>query len=168
MDKKKWTYVLIVIVSGLWIYNIYKTVQTLKTPDAVNSDFSDNYLSFSTGNSMKDTFLLVLPNKDPFLDVKFSRTNLNPTNDMGSVGLNKKINQSPPIKVLPQKTLWPKIQYYGFVKNRTKDHQLCVISVDNKLQKMAIGESFNNLKILDASIDSLKIQFLGEIKSIPK
>ena len=82
--------------------------------------------------------------------------------------VNKAPKQAPPEKVIPQKTIWPKIQYYGFVKNRTQDHSLCVVNIDNKLHKMAVGESFNDLKIISATRDSLQVQFKTEIKSIPK
>lgn len=113
----------------------------------------------------KDTFDLKDVERDPFL---------------GKISSRKIIKKGPvnPKEVISKKTskqnakkslkLWPKLEYYGFIKSTNKASKLILIKIDNKLHKIRQGESIEEIKIKKVYRDSILIQKAKEVKVIKK
>jgi len=94
---------------------------------------SDELLSV---NYYKDSFKIDFYLKDPFGGRSFStKGNNNPT-IVKPIIINKDIKKDP---MIPLK--WPSLKYYGFVKNTVKKNGLYLVSFNNQLTKMKLGET---------------------------
>ncbi|MGV6862283.1 MAG: hypothetical protein ACWA41_10955 [Putridiphycobacter sp.] len=119
----------------------------------------------------KDTFALVLSDHDPFLSGK-GYSQYKPQKQINTNGVNQ--NRTPivqPQKVMPDaKTMvWPRIAYYGYVKNRTKGKkQACLIGINQSMQKMTMGETQNGVTLTHIYHDSIRVTFNQTSKTILK
>lgn len=162
MDKKKWTWVLIAVVTGLWTYNIYNTVSTFNQETFVedNTPYSSTNLIL---NFKKDTFNLQLPKRDPFLNQMATPNQLTMNAEMVLPKLKQEKAAPKEVIVKPNKE-WPKIKYFGFVRNKSKQHPLCVLSINGKIHKVSIGEMINEISLINATKDSLELSYFNENK----
>lgn len=168
MNKKGWTRILIVVVAGLWGYNIYRTVENYQLKTESEEERERIPMSFAPVMFNKDTFELSLPNQDPFLkDQSGWRSTL--TVNRGNT------NPAPTqVKPVEQKSIqavsepWPKIKYYGFLKNHEQEHKLCMLNVDGRNYRLATGAEKDNIKVLQAYPDSVVIGFNNSIKTFSK
>lgn len=166
MNRKSWTRVLIVVVAGLWGYNIYRTVQNYQVKTEHLEERQNMPLAFAPILFNKDTFELHLPKQDPFLKNQ-------PTSQVtGSQNSNQ--NQAPIVQHKPviQPTLtnpkWPEITYFGFLRNHQAEHKLCMIKIDGKNYRLSVGDEKQNLKIIEAYPDSVIIAFNNTLKTFLK
>jgi len=124
---------------------------------------------FSPKQYGKDTFELTLNNIDPFLK------NLKHQNTTNSIYTSKK-NSTPKTvvkkNVFHQKPLhiqWPKIAYYGYVKNKSKGkNQACIVAINSQVKTMHPLDEVNQVKLISVFKDSIIVTFNGEQKVIPK
>ncbi len=119
----------------------------------------------------KDTFALVLSDHDPFLSGN-GYSHYTPQKPINANAVNQ--NRTPIVQ--PQKLVtnnqpivWPKIAYYGYVKNRTKGKkQACLIGIDQAMHKMTIGETQNGVTLTHIYHDSVRVTFNQMSKTIIK
>jgi len=169
MDKKSWTRILIVIVAGLWAYNIYRTVENYQITAESQEHAENQPLTFAPVLFNKDTFNLFLSSTDPFLkNQKFRAGGEDPIGAQTiqhSSGSNQPA-QTPPPQI--QKISWPKISYFGFLKNLDENHQLCMININGKKFRMRAGETKEGIQIVTAYPDSIRLAFQNEFKTVLK
>nr|WP_321234625.1 hypothetical protein [uncultured Psychroserpens sp.] len=63
---------------------------------------------------------------------------------------------------------WPKIAYYGFVKNNINKTRLVLVKVNSKLYRKREKEDIDDLRILKAYNDSIVLSIGKETKTIKK
>lgn len=169
MDKKALTKILIVVVAGLWIYNIYKTASNFSAEDNSGDNYSYASNSYSPIIFRKDSFQLQLPKVDPFLKnnvyKKQPKQNLNSDLITIDSGDKKNMSRKPAEKA---KITWPIIRYYGFVKNHEQNSSLVIVSLNGKNYRVKKGELLENLIIENATIDSITVRMGKDVKSFGK
>ncbi|MFT5819689.1 MAG: hypothetical protein ACI8ZM_000914 [Crocinitomix sp.] len=170
MNKKSWTRVLIVIVAGLWIYNIYRTVENYQVKTDTQSEQQNTNMSFAPVMFNKDTFLLDLPLDDPFLRNEKRWNQLSTTSNYPNATNSSQRNQQRPVSAPPieKKIKWPAIQYFGFIRNHNAGRQLCMLKIADKSHRLSIGESKEQITLIHAYSDSVVVSFLNELKTIKK
>jgi hypothetical protein len=167
MTRKVWTKILIVIVGSLWAYNIYRTVENYQFKEVRQEmvKSTNSYLAPILFN--KDTFELDFPKTDPFLNSLSGQSNANQTMQPPNSNQNNNIQKPiPPLIKIEKK--WPKISYFGFLKNHNSNHQLCLISINDKTYRIAAGEIKQGVKIIQAFPDSIQVFFGEEFKMVMK
>lgn len=170
MDKKKWTRVLIVIVAGLWGYNIYRTVENYQVKTEFIEERANKMASTVPMLFNKDTFNLELPNNDPFLRGQSNWQSSNAYAVNSNNGNNSRTNLpvNPP-EIKPVETLkWPTVKYFGFLRRIEQDHQLCMLNINGKNYRLSVGEEKENLKVIQAYPDSVVVMFQNERKAFFK
>ncbi len=170
MNKKRWTRVLIVIVAGLWAYNIYRTVENYQVKHESQNEQINTNLSFAPVMFNKDTFMLDLPLEDPFLRNEKRWHQSNSASNTPNIPNPNSRNQqrSTPLPIIEKKLEWPTVKYFGFIRNRDADHQLCMLNIANKNHRLSIGDSKDQITLIQAYPDSVLISFQNEFKTIQK
>ncbi len=173
MNKKSWTRVLIVVVAGLWAYNIYRTVQNYQVAEEKRELETTTPLAFNTVMMNKDTFSLELPYQDPFLRTESYQRE---RNNSRTVTPENRVSNSRP-STSNQRNIrgnsadqekWPDIKYYGFLKNQDGNKgALCMVSIANRMHRFHQSETRNGVKIIQASRDSVKLEFEGTMRFFP-
>ena len=156
MDKKYLNSALIVLLIVIWGGIIYKyfgksKVVAQKRP-FINANTPVNHVI------SKDTFTLKLNNRDPFKTSKIKRAVSNTTSS------KKKSKKTSVSKVV----VWPKIQYFGFVKSEANKTKLALVKVNGKLYKKREKDKIEALTILRAYSDSIIVAFNKNLKTIKR
>lgn len=117
----------------------------------------------------KDTFQLNLTNSDPFLKgIHYKKKQTNSSNQSNTF-LNKKRIIKPSNNNTTKIKSWPKLSYYGYVKNKSKGKkQACLVEINNVVHKMSIGDEFYSVKLINVFKDSIIVSFEKELKTIKK
>lgn len=160
MTKKGWTRILIVIVAGLWSYNIYRTIQNYQLKTETQELVSTTRMNFSPIVFNKDSFELVLATTDPFLksNATWKRNNRPTANTPQQLTAQKKT----PVPQAEKKPLkWPQITYLGFVKNKDQGRTLCMLNINNKVTRLSEGETAEGIKLIETFRDSVVLELNG-------
>ena len=169
MDKKGWTRILIVIVAGLWAYNIYRTVENYQVQNESQESQRNLPPNFAPIMFNKDTFNLYLPNQDPFLkNQKWNRGT-----GQASVTYNSQNdNRTPrPLPTLPKPdpvVKWPSVKFYGYVMNHEDNRKLCMINISGRNYRLHAGESKENVEVINVYPDSVVVKFNEQLKTFLK
>jgi hypothetical protein len=171
MDKKLRTRILIAIVAIVWVYNIYRTYENYQVKEEMaSSDTGYQLPSFSPLMFNKDSFDLELPGIDPFLkkpSKKLSSNSVSTGIAQNSISPSKN-KKKPPKVVVNESVQWPSIKYFGFVKNRNKENELCLVQINGRNHKLSKGDRFAEVLISSVYRDSIQVVFAGEEKTIKK
>lgn len=112
----------------------------------------------------KDTFILLRVERDPFLGAKgISASELGVRNTSST---NKIKNQNIPESFA--KLQWPKVKYYGFVKNSTSLNKLVLLNINNKLYRVKMKSAIDGLIVRKVFKDSVELEFKKELKFFKK
>lgn len=65
-------------------------------------------------------------------------------------------------------TIWPTIEYFGFVQKKNQSAPLALIKINDNLQRLRAGEAFQSIEIKAVYQDSIKVKFGREVKVIRK
>jgi len=159
MKNKKLTYLLIVIVAGLWGLIIYRVIGAMAADDDTATTVSAPVVkeTFNDFSLPKDTAKLLLNYHDPF-------------------GLAKKrdtiISKAEPIshKSLPVVTKpalnWSFITYSGYIRNPSTKKLVALVSINGQSTTLSEGESKSRVKLIKNLRDSITISYEGKIKVI--
>lgn len=168
MNRKSWTRVLIVIVAGLWAYNIYRTVQNYQVKTENLEERQNMPLAFAPILFNKDTFDLYLPKQDPFLKNQSGGFNQADQNAPNLIPQNPPIQPKPPVQAPVNNPQWPEITYFGFLRNHQAEHKLCILKINGKNYRLSVGDEKDNVKIVEAYPDSIRLVFNQTVKTIVK
>ncbi len=155
MKKRSFIIVLLVIVAAIW-YNVFLRVKSTFTENSENYTIESNkeikYHYFKP-----NPFSLTTNFRDPFLS-NVSSITVSETKDIST---NKTIDLAPK----KNEVYWSDIKYFGFVRNVTANKPTAIISVDDYIFKIKVGESIlDNIKLLAANQDEIKMSYKGKIK----
>jgi len=160
--KKKYLNILlvpltIIIYSGLFLKHFGKK-ELIVEELAYNTTFSNQASNFKI---QRNDFDITKLENDPFgINKKRIRK---PSETLKT----EKANFSSPKKI-EQKKPWPKITYYGFVKNSLSKKRLVLVKINSKLYRKREEEDIDDIKIIKAYNDSIVLNMDNENKTINK
>jgi len=159
-NKKGLTKILIVVVAGLWAYNIYNTIQNHQLKNDSIELTEENHSTLPPILYNKDSFDLKVSRYDPFLERQTISTSHNRQVSTASNQQTSNSQQTANVQATATEPAfsWPKIEYLGFVKNHSTAHQLCLIKLNHNVQKIAVGDSFSEITLISAWKDSILFQ----------
>lgn len=161
MNKKYLNGILITLLIVIWssvVYKYFGNTQSLSVPADATAAVSPVRLDYEV---IKDTFHLDLTDRDPFdASKKIKRR----------VAVAKSIKRTKPTKDLKQKkiTTWPTLTYHGFVKGENSKTRLILLKIDNRLYRKRERETVQNITLVKAYKDSLKVTFQNINKTIKR
>ncbi len=166
MIKKNKPVTIFLLVSVIAIYGviIYRSfsVGNQKNEDVFGLSVKNNEMI--NVNYHKDSFKINSFLRDPFGSSGFSSIN---TNHSEIIDKPIILDKDHMIKD-PTPLIWPELKYFGYVKNKTRKKGLYLISVNNHLTKIKIGETFKEVTLFSCSRDSAVFIFGEEKRSIQK
>ena len=160
MDKRYINGILIVFLIAIWGSVIYKyfVKKTMVLPD----DNAYGNVNPTVHHTIaKDTFTLVLNDRDPF---KVSRRSMRVNKPLQSKKVATAAKRNKSIK----SSVWPRIEYYGFVKSTQNQTKMALIKVNGRLHRKREKETVDELRILKAYGDSITVSFNEDEKTIKR
>lgn len=159
MKNKTLTYILVVVVVGIWGIILYRIFDAVKSGDdsvapAAIKQEKEAYNDFSIP---KDTTKLMLNYRDPFGITKQKDT------------VAKAINLAHVAKVaspLKPAINWSFITYSGFIRNPASKKLIALVNINGQNLTLVEGETKNRVKLLRNLRDSIKISYEGKTKFI--
>ena len=165
MKNKPLTYLLIVSVAAVWgiiFYRIFSASDNdeIELKPIVKSGFVNESLD---DYKFKDTFILALNYKDPFLGkvaevAEPSQAEKPPVISSPAVFSNPK-----PLK--PQ-TNWEVVKYTGFILNSSGKQVVALMTIKGKEQMLLEGQTADGVKLLKNLKDSVKVLYQDQTKFI--
>jgi hypothetical protein len=164
VKSKGFTYVLLAVVAVVWYQVFVRVKSNFAVPDQLGNN-PPRTLNFNKKILKPRNFDLKADFRDPFLTGNLVQKLSTPVDGQGQV---EQVKPAPvPKKVIP--ISWPTIKYYGFVRNTSSKNPRAVISIDNYVFKLQAGEEvWDNIRVVSASKDELKIYYKGEYKVFEK
>jgi len=148
----------------VWGYLMKSKFGFFETEDEYNS-YSEYSITPLMKQYNKDTFELNLTAKDPFLGGKNFKVKSNSTHNSQSRSRLKVQSISQPIKDIKR---WPSIAYFGYVKNRTKGKQACIVQINGSTFKMFLNSKNSEVVLKTIYKDSIRVSFNDAVKTIFK
>lgn len=161
MFKKKINIVLFILVLSVWgaiLYNIASRYFINNENQSFTA--SSNYNS-KIRITQKDSFELVNPKRDPFLNVEHIEKK--PVVTVKS----KKIGDYIKEKKLPSNNKAPVIHYFGYITTES-NQSTALLKIDNKKVKLVLNQEHDGVKLMKMYRDSIVIAFNKEHKVIIK
>lgn len=156
MKNKKFTYLLILAVVGLWAVIIHRIYAATKDEEGriVEMPIKKQQL-FNQLNHQHDQWELVKDYRDPF--------------SMNLIGINevtKVVNTDEKI-LLPIKQIvrWPEVDYLGWITGASK-MKFALLMIGGKEIMLAEGQQSLGLKLKKIAADSVNIEYAKETKFI--
>lgn len=162
MNKRYLNGVLIVFLIAIWgsvIYKYFVKKTVVLQESKIYGDINYNVDHTIT----KDTFTLSLNDRDPFKASR-KRTSQAKQQKQQQSKASGKTKNSKPIKSL----VWPRIEYYGFVKSAQNETKMALIKVNGKIHRKREKETVDELRIVKAYSDSIVVSFNKENKIIKR
>jgi hypothetical protein len=163
MAKKRINIVLLLLVLGLWGTVAYKTISQyfFAKVNTIKDDGFTGEINLET--IKKDTFVFETIDRDPFLKKQYSKpdTILLKSRIIKPVIIPKKVEVKPkPV------TIWPLVDYYGYIKSKEKVQELILVKIDNRLHKLRKADEVDGLFINKVYNDSIEVTFNKEKRVI--
>lgn len=137
--NKTFTVVLLIAVGIIWINVLLKLFDNLSTDNA--NDLFGSFDSSSMHLPLPESrnFELICSYRDPFLNKSAPQTTSS-DNDHNST--TNTYTKTPPVQVSTISTPWPKIYYYGFVRQSNNEKAMGLLKVDGATLNLRAGDSF--------------------------
>lgn len=158
MKNKKLTYILILLVLGVWgliLYRIFDAAGSSGTPVPVVVKSEKE--AFNDFSIPKDTGKLLLNYRDPF-----GLTRLKDT----TVSHPKAMSGKLAVVVAKPAVNWSFISYLGYVRNPASKRMVALVTINGQNATLAEGETKSQVKLLKNLRDSIKISYRGKTKFI--
>jgi hypothetical protein len=166
MQKKGMTYILLAAVAMVWGLVFYRILSSLGEEETSTPKISKTVVA-ETNSEISDTFVLSLNYRDPFLSKSTVSVNYSTTQPSSSVVVQQKV-PTKVAKVAPEQTDWSFLRYIGSVKNQSSGKQVALLSIHGIEKVLGVGESSNDLKVLEHSRDSVFVEYRSEKKWIKR
>jgi hypothetical protein len=152
MKKKGKTYILLIVVFGIWGAIGYQIFSKLSPDDspmiATNSD-----ISFTPKQAIeKDTFSINSEHRDPFLGKPYQLKQTSTTK-------KRVLKKKDPI-------VFPPITYKGVISKQQSAQNIYIIAINGTQQLFKVGKMIHEVKLLKGNKKSITISFKGERKTI--
>jgi hypothetical protein len=171
LKNKTATYVLLVAAAAVWGIIVYRIIQTVKGgEEQVQTEIQWN--NNIQKAEIPDTFSIALDYYDPFFN-KVSASNM-------YSAYNLKNDRSPGRAVSPARTNtansnknnstidWSFISFNGMIKNTSTKSHVALLTIHQKGHMFKVGETYDNVKLLKATKDSVVILYQKEKKTIKR
>lgn len=156
--KKRINIILILAVIGLWGTVIYRAINQYLFSKKNIENITPSRVNFNSKLMTKDTFLLEVIPRDPFLNKK----------NYSTIPIQKKIfrnNQAikKNIQILNKKeaSIWPVVLYYGYIKGK---REIALLNINKKLYRLGINEQKDGLIVRKIYKDSVEVTYNKEKK----
>ena len=147
MKKKSFTYILLIVVAIIWFQVFARVKGSFFGEEAPEHQPIKN--SMVMAPKVKDTFALNANYRDPFQDGGF--TAVEEINENEIEQLMERPKPPPPV-------YWPKIKYYGIVRNTESTKPLAIVNVDGVQLMLRKGEEiFDGIKLSAIGRDSILV-----------
>lgn len=156
MNRQVLNRVLIVVLVIVWSFVGYKFISNFFSKKEILIADSFKIEPVKTSPIQRDTFRLKESNRDPFLNT-YKKTERAAA--LSRTGGTKRIEK--------RETPWPKIEYFGFVKNENSKSPLVLLKINNRIKRMRQGETTDNIIVKNIYNDSILI-LKGKEKKIFK
>jgi hypothetical protein len=165
MKNKGFTYLLLIVVAIIW-YNVFfrikENIMGENLPVTDNTTIAKMYKT-----QPRKEFTLKANYRDPFSS-KGSSATIAPTNATPQIPIQP-VYKEPKLPPPPKVHHWPKIKYFGTVKNNSSKKALCIVNIDDMLFNLREGESvLDGIVIKKIYRDSLYIQQGKNFKMVRK
>ena len=161
MTKKKINIVLLLVLLGIWGIIIYRFASGyfIKNENLYSSKLNNHYSKMKITH--KDTFELVNPKRDPFLEIEYKEKN--------TVIVAKPFNKSYTSveKKQPLKINTPIIHYFGYIFTENNQSS-ALLKINNGKVKLALNQEHDGVKLVSIYRDSIKVIFNKQTKVIYK
>lgn len=166
MKNKGVTYLLLIVVAIIW-YNVFfrikDNIMGENLPVADNMAIAKMYKT-----QPRKEFTLKANYRDPFSS-KGSSVNVTEISTAAPQQPVQPVYKEPKLPPPPKVHHWPKIKYFGTVKNNTSKKALCIVNIDDMLFNLREGESeLDGIVIKKIYRDSLFIQQGKDFKMVKK
>jgi hypothetical protein len=149
MKNKGVVYLLLVVVGIVWYNVFFRIKDNFFTEETVLPSTENRTLKRPTFH--RDTFQLHADYRDPFHGV--TKTEEVKTLDPNVVNTFTPPKPTPPP---PKPHHWPKIKYFGLVKNQNAKSALCILQIGNSLYNLREGEmTQDNIEVRRITRDSV-------------
>ena len=152
MKKKSKTYILLVVVLGIWGAIAYQFFAKFNTDDSPMVATNSN-VNFTPKQTIeKDTFSIHTEHRDPFLGKPYQQKK---TTKVKRTSVSKK----DPIVL-------PPITYKGVISKQQSAQNIYIIEVSGTQQLFKVGKTIQEVKLLKGNKKSITISFKGQRKTI--
>ncbi|MGN6640577.1 MAG: hypothetical protein ACTHJ8_16820 [Mucilaginibacter sp.] len=161
MKNKKLTYLLIVLVLGLWgmiVYRIFNAV-TANDDDNIAQSVKPLKEALNDYAMVKDTATLSLHYSDPFKAAQNIRKDTVAASHPRVV-IRHNLRPAPPA------INWSVITYSGYIRNPGSKKLIALLNINGRSAALAEGETREQVKLLKNLRDSIKISYQGKTKFI--
>jgi hypothetical protein len=162
MKNKKFTYLLLVCVAGLWGLIFYRVFNSMASEDMpIVAESSKKQAYFKMVNHTQDQVDLKLAHRNPFSNVTVALEEpiITTTAMQAVVRPPVKMNVKIPVK-------WSAIQYMGYIDNPMNKKRLAMLTLDGKEFMLTEGQQLNGIKLIKYAEDSIKLQYQNETRYI--
>ena len=146
MSKQTINKILIVGLIVIWGFVGYRFIYNYISKNELQLANNFNTIPENQKTTNRNPFLLSTISRDPFL---------------GTYSIPKKESVSRKYQknsgALSKTIVWPKIEYFGFVKNENNKNPLALLKINNELKRIRKGENYNGLVIKTVFSDSIII-----------
>lgn len=164
MKTKSTTFILIIVVIGVWGYVIYKVFQAIQADDTIGITNKKrtivqeelSYYSLKIQDSLNLNF------RDPIYYKDESKQKVQPSNEKSESNYVQD-NYIPPI-------MEPEINilYLGFIENEKSKKKTAIVQIDGNQYMLSLHEGINGIKLLDIKRDFIRMQHKNKVKTIFK
>lgn len=151
MKKNRKTYLLLTVVAGIWGIIAFKVLGAVNPSSNALGPVASNEIFVPKQVKERDTFSILANYRDPFL---------------GTVQAPKKVQKASVKKaakpVLPTKN----IQYSGIITDKDSKQKIFFISIDGQQQMMSINDTFQEVKLVSGTENTVKVRYDGSTKTI--
>lgn len=153
MKNKALTYILLIAVGFIWYKVFFRIKDNLTGEDA--QVVAPNQQMDQIRIATRDTVELQLNYRDPFGGIKRSIQ----SGATGEIPVPSPIANTPRRPPAPQ-FIWPNIEYYGLIRNRSSKDPLALVKADGLILNLRNGdEIFNEIYVKSIAPDSVIIGY---------
>lgn len=153
MNKKGKTYLLLVVVLGIWGTIGYQVYSKLN-PDEMPVVATNSSVSFSPKQEMtKDTFSISTSHRDPFLGTAYQA--------------KQNSTQTSAVKKSKDTIVFPPLSYKGVISKQQSSQNIFIIEISGTQQLFKVGKQVDDITLIKGDKKSVLVSFKGKRKTIP-
>lgn len=163
MKSKGLTYVLLIVVAAIWYNVFFRIKDNLAGSDETFTE--TNSVAKMYKSHKREEFDINANYRDPFSGKKSKPVEVSNPVPVNPIPVYKEPKLPPPPKVHH----WPKMKYFGTVKNSASKKPLCIINIDDMLFNLREGEAvLDGIVIKKIYRDSIIVQQGKNFKVVRK
>lgn len=163
MKKKNLTYLLLILVAGIWGYLFYKFFSDINPEN--QTIIESKPISMALVQETKDSVYALIANyRDPFLG---TAANINSNAEKRIVTKKPKPKPILPVITVPN-IVWQNIKYLGLISHKANAKHMGIITINNIEHTVTEGITKDEFTILKLSKTEATLLYKGEQKVIKR